>query len=160
MARVVSGDQKLKRRLQTLQAALPTLMSQERLGAFLVRRMQVRFGQRVDPEMKPWRERSSASRGSHPLLEETGNMRRAIAVLDRGQGSGFGVSTGAGFRIGVLSRNVTNGRGKQVDTADYARVHQRGNKRVPMRRFLGIGALDIKAVDSLMRREISKLLGN
>lgn len=154
----VHGDQKLLKRLATLRKGLPPLVSKERLGAFLIRRMQARFEQRVDPDQVPWKARSPATDGNHPLLERTGQMRKAIAVLGGANGGGLGVATGAGFKIGVKSINVIDGDGKAANTAVYGRTHQLGTKRVPKRRFIGIGRLDVKAVDSLMRREAAKLL--
>lgn len=153
----VSGVQQLSRRIRTIQEGLPPLVSRERLGAFLVRRMQERFDRRVSPEGVPWVARSPATKGNHPLLEKTGSMRKAIGVLG-GPGSGMGIATGAGFRIGVKSVDYIDESGNPVNTAEYGRVHQLGLGRVPKRRFLGINELDVKAVDSLLRREIAKLI--
>ena len=155
--RAVSGDQKLLKRIRTIQEGLPALASRERLGDFLVRRMQERYGRRVDPEGRPWKERSTNTKGDHPLLEKKGYLRKAIGVLGGINGSGMGINTGAGFRIGVKSVRVQE-RTRTVVTAVYGRAHQLGNKRVPRRRFLGIGRLDVKAVDSLLRREMKKLI--
>lgn len=155
--RAVSGDQKLLKRIRTIQEGLPALASRERLGDFLVRRMQERYGRRVDPEGRPWKERSTNTKGDHPLLEKKGNLRKAIGVLGGLNGSGMGIATGAGFRIGVRSVKVPES-GRTVDTAVYGRAHQIGNKHVPRRRFIGISDLDVKAVDSLLRREMNKLM--
>ena len=72
--------------------------------------------------------------------------------------TGVGSATGAGFRIGIRSTKVDDGN-RIVDPAVYGRIHHQGNKHVPQRRILGIGALDVKAVDSLLRRELKKLIG-
>lgn len=155
--RAVTGDQKLLRRIRTIQKGLPPLVSRERLGDFLVRRMQERYGRRVDPDERPWKERSPNTPGDHPLLEKKGYLRKSIGVLGGIGGSGMGINTGAGFRIGVRSRQVQE-KTRTVDTVTYGRAHQIGNRHVPRRRFIGIGALDVKAVDSLLRREANKLI--
>lgn len=155
--RAVTGDQKLLRRIRTIQQGLPPLVSRERLGSFLVRRMQDRFDRRVDPDGVRWKERSPNTPGNHPLLEKEGHMRKAIGVLGGVGGSGMGINTGAGFRIGVRSVKVQE-KSRTVDTAVYARSHQLGFKKIPKRRFIGISDLDIKAVDSLLRREVNKLM--
>jgi len=56
-------------------------------------------------------------------------------------------NTGAGIRIGITD----------PDIATYGVVQNRGNGRVPARRFLGIGRLDVKAVDSKLRRIAAQL---
>lgn len=91
-------------------------------------------------------------------MNRTGRLRGAIGVLGGAGGTGFGVVTGAGFRIGVRSQNISDGT-RTINPALYGKVHHQGNKHVPQRRFLGIGALDVKAVDSLLRREMNKLIG-
>lgn len=155
--RAVTGDQKLLKRIKTIQKGLPPLISRERLGAFLVRRMQERYERRVDPDEIPWKERSPNTRGNHPLLEKKGYLRKSLGVLGGANGSGMGINTGAGFRIGIRSMKVQEPT-RTVDTAVYGRTHQIGTKRVPRRRIVGIGRLDVKAVDSLMRRELNKLM--
>lgn len=160
--RVVTGDRKLIQRIRTIQEGLPSLVSRDRLGDFLLRRMQDRYSRRVDPDGVPWADRSAQTRGDHPLLEKHGTLRGSIGVLGGMGGSGFGVATGAGFRIGVRSRKFTESSkssSRTVDPAVYGRAMQLGLGGVPKRRFIGIGKLDIKAVDSLLRRELTKLVG-
>ena len=153
----VRGDRALLQRIATIQAGVGPLVSRERLGAFLVRRMQDRFDKEQDPDGNRWKARAPSSRGSHKILNRTGTLRGAIGVLD-GVGGGFGSATGAGFRIGIRSTKVADGN-RTVDPAVYGRIHHQGNKHVPQRRILGISALDVKAVDSLLRRELKKLIG-
>lgn len=154
----VKGDRALLQRIATIQAGVGALVSRERLGAFLVRRMKDRFDREVDPEGNRWKGRADSTRGAHKLLNRTGRLRGAIGVLGGAGGTGFGVVTGAGFRIGVRSQNISDGT-RTINPALYGKVHHQGNKHVPQRRFLGIGALDVKAVDSLLRREMNKLIG-
>lgn len=153
----VTGERALLQRIATIQAGVGPLVARERLGAFLVRRMQDRFDREVDPDGNRWKARAPSTRGGHKLLNRTGKLRGALGVLE-GVGGGFGSATGAGFRIGIRSQKVKDGN-RTVDTAVYGKAHHQGNKHVPQRRILGIGALDVKAVDSLMRRELKKLIG-
>lgn len=157
--KAVTGDRALLARIATIQQGVGALASRERLGAFLLRRMLQSFDREEDPDGKRWAARSSQTRGTHKLLNRTGVLRAAIGVLGGAGGRGFGVATGAGFRIGVRSHTVKDSSGRAINPSIYGKVHQQGNKHVPQRRFLGIGALDIKAVDSLLRREMAKLIG-
>lgn len=156
--KAVTGDKALLARIATIQSGVGTLVSRERLGAFLLRRMLDRFDREEDPTGKRWASRSANTKGSHKLLNRTGVLRSSIGVLGGAGGTGFGVATGAGFRIGVRAHTVKDSSGRAINPAIYGKVHQQGNGRVPQRRFLGIGALDIKAVDSLLRREMAKLI--
>jgi hypothetical protein len=104
-----------------------------------------------DPDEKPWEPLSpetirtkgqkGMSRPEHPLFA-TGFMRKSIGVI-RGQ-SVIAVASGAGFKIGITDNK-----------AGYGRFHQLGIG-VVQRRFLGINAKDVKAVDSLLRRAMLK----
>lgn len=153
----VVGAGALLKRIATIQSGIGPLVSRERLGAFLVRRMQERFDKEQAPDGTRWKGRAPTSRGNHKILNKTGALRGALGVLE-GTGSGFGAATGAGFRIGIRSMKVRDGS-RMVDTAVYGRAHHLGLGHVPQRRILGIGALDVKAVDSLLRRELKKLTG-
>ncbi len=153
----VVGAGALLKRIATIQSGIGPLVSRERLGAFLVRRMQERFDKEQAPDGSRWKSRASSSRGNHKILNRTGALRGALGVLE-GSGGGFGAATGAGFRIGIRSVKVRDGS-RTSDTAVYGRIHHQGNKHVPQRRILGISALDVKAVDSLLRRELKKLIG-
>lgn len=158
--KAVKGDKALLARIATIQEGIGPLVSRQRLGDFLLRRMLARFDREEDPDGRKWKARSTAKRArSHKLLNETGELRSSIGVLGGEGGTGFGVNTGAGFRIGVRAHSVTDSHGRTINPAVYGKVHQQGNGHVPQRRFLGIGALDVKAVDSLLRREMAKLIG-
>lgn len=153
----VVGAGALLKRIATIQSGIGPLVSQERLGAFLVRRMQARFDKEQAPDGSRWKARASSSRGNHKILNRTGALRGSLGVIE-GTGGGFGAATGAGFRIGIRSMKVQEPT-RTVDTAVYGRAHHLGLGKLPKRRILGIGALDVKAVDSLLRREIKKLTG-
>lgn len=159
----VEGAQQLGKRIKTIQEGLPRLVSKDELGAFLIRRMQARFSRREDQNGVRWKDRSPASSGNHPLLEKTGRLRRNIAVVGGVGGTSLGINTGAGFRIGVKDAKFVESTGSSSrvrNLADIARIHNRGNKTTPRRQFIGIGRLDIKAVDSLLRRKAARLIEN
>lgn len=157
--KAVTGDKALLARIATIQAGIGPLVSRERLGAFLLRRMLARFDREEDPDGKKWVPRSARTRGSHKLLNRTGVLRGSIGLLGGEGGTGFGVNTGAGFRIGIRSHSVTDASGRTINPALYGKALHQGTKTIPQRRILGIGALDVKAVDSLLRREMAKLIG-
>jgi len=144
-----NGAQRLSKRLDTLQKNLapgPVLGEVTRL---LLDRTLRRFDAQVDPDNLPWRPLSPATLArknrlgfSNKILVERGKLRASIAII-RGEAQGLlYTNTGAQARIGI----------KDPDVAIYARYHQEGTKNTPQRRFLGIGRLDVKAVDSLVRR--------
>lgn len=81
------------------------------------------------------------------MLVRTGKLRASIRMIRGGAGAMY-TNTGAGFRIGIQDPEV----------AEYARYQQNGVPgRIPARRLIGIGRLDVKAVDSLMRRRAAQL---
>lgn len=155
--RYVHGAERLGRRMATITAALSLPVLTREVGELLLKRTLIRFKEEVDPDNVPWkplaattmlRRRNIPGIGeAHPILVRSTRLRGAIRVL-RGQAAGaVYTNTGAGVRIGV----------DDPDLVARARAHQQGNARVPQRRFLGIGRLDVKAVDSLLRRRGAKL---
>lgn len=152
---VVSGAERLSRRIATIQSRLSLPPMMDEIGDLLMKRTQDRFSKEVDPDYIPWvplaaatiRRKQQQGFGDKQKLVRTEAMRKAIQrIRGRADGGTF-TNTGAGFRIGITDPEI----------AEYARVQNRGNGRVPARRFLGIGRLDIKAVDSLLRRKAAAL---
>lgn len=148
--RFVRGAEKLSRRISTIRArlALPPLVNE--IGGLLLRRNLERFDREEDPDGVPWVPLAASTvilkrrlgYGTKGTLKRTEHMRDAIKLI-RGNASGaLYINTGARVRIGIDDPEIER----------YARVHQNGNMRVPRRRFLGIGRLDVKAVDSFLRR--------
>lgn len=141
----VRGAAKIAKRIRTIQARTQIALHSGLLEDLLLRRIKDRFERQVDPDGRPW-PRAAAStlkRKTNPkLLQRSGTLLRSIAII-RVNNRGLAVATGAGFRIGVTD----------PEAARYGRFHQFGIG-VPQRRFLGIGELDRKAVDSLLRRVI------
>jgi phage gpG-like protein len=155
---VVRGAAKLSRRIATIRKNLNVPDLTEEIGALLLKRTQQRFDAMVTPDYLPWVELAPATvlrrkalgyGGEGPKLKRTLGLRNAIKII-RGNvtGSTF-LNTGAGLRIGIDDPEI----------AKYARVQNKGHGRIPARQFLGIGRLDIKAVDSLMRRKAKAALG-
>lgn len=153
----VRGAARLAQRIRTLRAALSLPVLENEIGQLLLRRTLQRFDNEVDPDGRPWaplstetlrrRKRKGGKQGKK-ILVQTGAMRAAIRRI-RGSASGLiAVNTGAGFRIGVADKEQT---GK-------AAAHQFGTAGIPVRRFLGIGRLDVKSVDSFLRRRADTAL--
>lgn len=151
--RLVRGAEKLSRRISTIRTKLllPPLMDE--IGDLLLKRTKERFRAEVTPDGTPWaplapstlRRKESLGYGDAQKLVRTGKLRDAIQrIVGRADGGTF-FNTGAGFRIGITDPEI----------AEYATVQNQGSRggRIPARRFLGVSALDIKAVDSLLRRK-------
>lgn len=146
----VGGAARLSRRIATLRSrlSLPPLMAE--IGALLHKRTMERFARQISPTYQPWaelkpatlRRKAALGFGAKQKLERTGALKKAIQVIRGRADGGTYINTGAGFRIGIVDPEI----------ALYARVLNDGNGRIVGRRFLGIGPLDIKAVDSLLRR--------
>jgi phage gpG-like protein len=153
--RFVKGAAKLGRRIASIRAALNLPLLTEEIGSLLLNRVRSRFKSMVDPDGNPWKELAPATLrrkaqlgyGNEQKLVRKGSMRDAIQIIRGGLGSTF-FNTGAGLRIGIQDPEI----------AEYARVQNKGQPgRIPARRFLGIGRLDVKAVDSLLRRKAQQL---
>lgn len=159
----VLGSQQVKAKLATVRAKLPTLLTRQRLGDYLVRRMKENFEKKRSPDGKPWAAHQPTTRMGKDILRVTENLYESVDIIDGNPGGIFASATGAGFRIGVKSIRYTEtskrGKSRTVDTAVYGRVHQLGNSHVVQRRFIGIGAADRKSIADLVRREMKKALG-
>ena len=149
----VRGADKLKKRIDTIRKAhaLPPLVKD--VGALLLRRTLDRFDRAITPNYEPWTPLQEATekrkiRGgfSRGILKRTLTLRRSIKIIRGGRDTTF-TNTGAAVRIGVDDPNV----------AQYAVAQNKGTGTIPARQFLGIGRLDVKAVDSLLRRKAEKL---
>lgn len=152
----VKGAAKLGRRINTIRTRLQLPLMVEEIGNLLLKRTLSRFDQEVDPNGTPWapllastvKRRKALGLGPTPKLVRTQDLRSAIKVIRGGiQGAMF-LNTGAGVRIGI----------EEEEIADYGRRLNQGTPgRMVARRFLGIGRLDVKAVDSLLRRKAIQL---
>jgi phage gpG-like protein len=151
----VRGAERLKLRLERIRASIDVQATTQDIGALLLRRTLERFDREVDPDNRKWAElseetvmtrRRKGRSANKKKLVETGAMRRAIKLIRGGLGTIF-TNTGAGVRIGI----------EDPEIAEYARAQQRGTDNIPARRFLGIGALDVKSVDAYMRRKAKKM---
>lgn len=159
----VKGVRALQARLAAIRESTPALVDRVSLGNFLLVRMRKRFIAEKDPNLVGWQKLSPRTsnegrRGKLRLKEE--HLYKSLDVLE---GRGFGVSTGAGFRIGVKPNIYTitfkrSGRSKEQNPAEYGRFHQLGIG-VPRRQFLGIGPTDVKAVSDRIRRQLRKNVG-
>lgn len=153
----VKGVEKLQRRIATIRksVALPELTSE--IGGLLLIRTLRRFEAEVDPNQRPWvplakiteetKKRKGA--GGRKILQQTGDLKHSIRLIRGGAGTLF-TNTGASVRIGV----------DNPKTLMRATAAQKGLGSNPQRRFFGLGALDIKAVDSLLRRKAKQIEGD
>lgn len=149
----VRGAERLKQRIETIRTrlALPALTNE--IGELLLRRTLDRFDRAVDPDGRPWkplspatlRRKSAAGYAGKGSLKRTETLRKSIRIIKSNAGATF-INTGAGARIGVTG-----------EAEARARVHQYGSRTVPARRFLGVGALDVKSTDSFLRRRAAAL---
>lgn len=151
----VKGAEKLSRRIGTIRTRLALPPLTEEIGGLLLRRTLNRFEREVDPDENPWRplaestlrRKQAEGYGGKKKLQRTEQMKKAIKLIRGRADGGTFFNTGAGIRIGITDPEV----------AVRARAQNRGTTRIPMRRFLGIGALDIRAVDSFLRRKARSL---
>lgn len=151
----VRGAERLAQRIATIRArcALPPLVDE--IGGLLLDRTRKRFLAEVDPDNVPWkplaevtlRRKAQEGYGAEQKLVRKGAMRDAIKLIRGRVDGGMFTNTGAGVRIGITD----------PDIAKYGLVQNRGSRNVPRRRFLGIGRLDVKAVDSKLRRLAAQL---
>lgn len=152
--RYVRGAERLSRRIATIRANLNVQDIVGEVGNLLLKRTQERFDREVTPDGVPWvpLKRSTIERkrragyGDKGKLKRTEALRKSIRIIKGGAGTTF-TNTGAGLRIGV----------EDPEIVPRAVAQNRGTGRIPARRFLGIGRLDVKAVDGLLRRRAAKM---
>lgn len=150
----VKGADKLQRRIATIRKNLNLPAMTQEIGQLLLKRTQDRFDKEVDPDSKPWKPLAPATLerkrregyGDAKKLVRKGDLRKAIAIIRGGAGTTF-TNTGAGVRIGI----------DDPTQVAKAQAQNKGTSRIPARRFLGVGALDVKAVDSYLRRKAANL---
>lgn len=155
----VNGAAKLSRRIATIRERLGVGAMTEGIGNLLLERTLRRFDQEVDPDGKPWQDLAPATimikrrlgYGNKGKLKRTETLRNSIDIVKGSVSGAVFTNTGAGVRLGVKG-------GSKV--AAYGRAQNYGTERIPARRFLGIGALDVKAVDSFMRRRAQQVMDN
>lgn len=153
--RTVRGAQKLGQRIRTIRTRtnLPAMVDD--ILELLHRRTMSRFAREVTPDNEPWlplaeytlRRKKQLGYGNKQKLVRTDTMRRSIKVIRGRADGGIFVNTGAGGRIGITDPKV----------AEYANKQNKGSEHIPARQFLGIGRLDIKSVDSFLRRRATQL---
>lgn len=152
--RFVRGADKLQTRIATIRQSLQIAAFTEEVGQLLLRRTLERFEREVDPDGRPWaplkattlRRKAYAGYGNRKKLQRTGKLKSSIRVIRGGAGTTF-TNTGAGLRIGIQDPEV----------AIYGKIQNTGNGRIQARRFLGVSALDVRAVDSLLRRKAREI---
>jgi hypothetical protein len=123
------------------------------LEKLLLKRVKARFNRGVDADGVKWpplepatKRRKSSSKHQNPL-KRTGTLYDAIKVIQGTHAGLFASATGAGFRIGVSDPEAAE-YGRLMNNGFY---HVRAKRMIQPRRFLGVGELDRKAVDSALR---------
>jgi hypothetical protein len=151
--RFVRGASRVRRRIASIQAATTVALNPETLGKLLLDRVKKRFKRGVSPDGTKWpplepatKLRKAKSQFKGPLMR-SGTLFNAIKVI-RGTHAGlFAGATGAGFRIGVSDPKAAE-YGRLMNNGFY---HVRAKRMIEPRRFMGVGELDRKAVDSALR---------
>lgn len=146
----VRGATKLKATIEHIREELFLPKMTEEIGQFILRRTLVSFDHAEDPDGRPWAPNalSTLRRRRVGILNVTGALRNAIQLI-RGSNVGtLAINTGAGVRIGI----------SDPEQQRIGRYQQYGTKTIPARRFLGIGAEDIKSVDNYLRRKGEKAI--
>lgn len=150
----VRGAERLGQRIATIRSTLALPALTKETGDLLLKRTLQRFDREVDPDERPWAPLKPSTieikrrlgYGHKGKLKRTDAMRNAIRIIRGGLGTTF-TNTGAGVRIGIESPKI----------AEYAKAQNQGTDRIVARRFLGVGRLDVKAVDSLLRRKAKEI---
>lgn len=151
----VRGAEKIARRIATIRANYGVAAFTDEIGDLILRRTLQRFDDEVDPDGKPWLPLSPATLRRKRALgyANRGKLKRTLALRNsirriRGSAGSVYTNTGASVRIGVEDPKVR----------EYGRIQNYGDgKRIPARRFLGIGASDLKAVDAFLRRKAKQI---
>jgi len=148
----VRGAERLSQRIATIRRNLSLPALTDEIGDLLLRRTMDRFDREVDPDGKSWKPLALSTLerkrrlgfGDKKKLVRTQKMRDSIRkITGRNAGATY-ANTGAGVRIGISDP-------KEIDKARAQNLGVPG--RIPARRFLGVGRLDVKAVDSFLRRK-------
>lgn len=155
MSRVL-GTQEVIERLHKVNALALGVVGEIALQDLMVRRVRARFDQGVDPSGSPWpglmestiKRKSYKSGGSaKKLLVRTGLLRSSLGIL-RGSNQGLlAFSTGLGFRIGVTD----------PEAARYGRLHNYGLGGQEKRQFIGLGASDVRSVQTFLNRRMQSI---
>jgi phage virion morphogenesis protein len=151
----VRGGEKLSARIASIRKNVNVPDITQDISALLLKRTLTRFDKEQDPDGKAWKALSESTietkrrkgYGGKGKLKRTESLRRSIRIIRGGAGTVY-TNTGATVRIGVEDPKI----------AAYARAQNAGTRSIPARRFLGVGRLDVKAVDSLLRRRAARIL--
>lgn len=153
--RFVHGAQRLGQRIATIRAnlRLPSMVAE--ISELLLKRTLQRFDSERDPERRRWSplttytlvRRLAEGYPEGPILRRSGELRGAIHIIRGSAAGSVYTNTGAQSRIGIDDPSIV----------PYAAAHQNGAPGLPKRRFLGISRLDVKAVDSLLRRKAAQI---
>lgn len=153
----VRGVSDVVRRIALVRREFALVATDADYAKLIKDRVLRRFDKAVDPDDVPWKKladstvriktKAGYSQPDRPL-KATLALRRAIDVI-KGRADGlFASATGAGFRIAVTD----------PDASEYGRWQNNGSHAagIPARRFLGVGASDVRALRDMARRRMVK----
>lgn len=151
----VVGAAALIQKLKKVREQTVGVLTEPEIQNLLVKRIRARYEQGVSPEGTPWaglmestieRKKYQGYKNPAALLRATDRLFNSIRVIKSGNIGLLGVSTGAGFRIGVTDPAAV----------ERGRIHNYGFG-VERRQFLGLSPLDVRAVGDMMRRRLKSI---
>lgn len=131
------GFTELRARLNRLAGGLEPLAT--RIRARVVNMHQRRVAtEKTDPDGRPW----------PPLAASTLSYKRGTMLVETSRLLGSFTSTQSGLTVTVSNQAIP-----------YNMFHQFGTKRMPRRRFMGLGAKNITEIQQTCRNFILERLG-
>lgn len=164
MASGVVGQRATLQRIKRKVDATKGVLDESGLKRLLLSRIQSRFQQTVSPEGLPWpgltpgtvrqKKQRKLEKPETPLWG-TGTLYRAINIIQGSSAGLLGVSTGAGFRIGVVDTRRPSRPGG-LSPVEYGRIHNYGLGQAE-RRFIGLSASDVDSVARYINRRLKSI---
>jgi hypothetical protein len=153
----ITGQKRLVSRIKRIRNGLPPVLDDESAKQLLIRRIRARFIAEVSPDGTPWAplaaktvaNKKRKGRGApEKKLIDSRSLYRAFGEISSSAGGLLAFSTGAGFRIGVDDPEV----------AEYGRIQNYGNSRIPARPFIGLSPQDVESYVRAIRRKLNRLV--
>lgn len=173
----VTQTTRLKKKLNALRTYPEELFGQKEIQNLLLSRTKQRFTKsgtyehsQKDPSGRKWKsigdlaaKTRKKNKDRNQVLQDEGKLKESIKIVRDRLRAAVSSPTGAGFDIGVTSKNPR--------VQARALMHQKGGwtylfgakdylYRIPQRKFLGISKQDTDAVEDLMlgmlKRKLSK----
>lgn len=137
----------LEKTVQILRKETDPLKVLDEAGAILLNRIRQRFLTETDPEGKKWKPSAAGRRrrakGGTGTLFDTGRLYRSIQLSPIKNGS---------FNGGEMAQATV------YTDVEYAKHHQFGTRRLPIRRFLGVNQKDMDIYGKYLAARLSAAL--